>query len=110
MQLPGDQEYIAEIIQKALMEDAASNDVTSRLIIPAGLPGQAHIVSREAGVLAGLEIAGQVFTQVDEHLDTELYFKDGDAIQPGSVVASSRAKHQYLTAEKNCHKISWMAL
>ncbi len=59
---------IKGIILESLKEDIGSGDVTTNSIIPEGTKGTANIIANEEGVLAGIEIAGQVFTLVDDLL------------------------------------------
>jgi nicotinate-nucleotide pyrophosphorylase (carboxylating) len=76
---------IEEIIRKALEEDIGSGDHTSLSTIPAAAKGTSKLLIKEEGVLAGVEIAKEVFRQVDSSLKFELKIPDGSHVNPGDV-------------------------
>ena len=82
------EEQIAGIIDRALAEDISHGDVTSEAIIPLDLHAKATVLVKAAGVLAGIEVARQVFHHVDPSLEVDVLIKDGTAVQPGDVVAT----------------------
>lgn len=82
------EEQVANIINLALDEDLGHGDVTTEALIPHDLKGKASVLIKEPGVLAGIEIAGQVFRRVDSSLEIETLIKDGTRVQPGDVVAT----------------------
>ncbi|MEE8318261.1 MAG: carboxylating nicotinate-nucleotide diphosphorylase [Dehalococcoidales bacterium] len=82
------EEQVANIIDLALEEDLGHGDVTTEALIPSDLKGKASVLIKESGVLAGIEIAGQVFRRVDPSLEMETLIKDGTRVQPGDVVAT----------------------
>ena len=96
------------LIALALDEDLGpdGDDVTSRLLVPAGATGGCDIKSRAAGVQAGLPIAERVLAAVADRTGNarvELLpiAKDGDRLRPGSVVASLFGPvRDLLTAER----------
>src|SRR5437879_6128642 len=71
------------LIELALLEDFGPHpphrgDVTSFLSIPPGYQGRARVVSRKAGVAAGLPAAALVCGAVDPQLQFQQEIKDGD--------------------------------
>ena len=56
---------IEEIIKQALEEDLGSGDHTSIATIPANAMGKSKLLIKEEGILAGVEIARQVYRQLD---------------------------------------------
>jgi nicotinate-nucleotide pyrophosphorylase (carboxylating) len=76
------------IIDTALAEDISHGDITSEALIPPNLSGQASILVKEKGVLAGIEVAGRVFHRIDSSLKIKVLIKDGGTIQPGDTVAT----------------------
>jgi nicotinate-nucleotide pyrophosphorylase (carboxylating) len=82
------EEQIAGIIDRALAEDISHGDVTSEAIIPPDLHAKATVLVKAAGVLAGIEVARQVFHRIDPSLEFAVLVKDGAAVQPGDVVAT----------------------
>lgn len=75
----------------ALQEDLGDvGDVTSQATIPPDSIGQAVLVARATGVLAGLKAAQLVFLAVDAALDFEPFVADGTVVGPGVHVARVR--------------------
>lgn len=72
-------EELNGLIEKALREDVGDGDLTSELIMPEPKFASATLKSREAGILAGIEVAEKVFRTVDENLKIESFLSDGDA-------------------------------
>ncbi|MCR3921905.1 MAG: carboxylating nicotinate-nucleotide diphosphorylase [Firmicutes bacterium] len=71
-----------DLVQIALKEDLTQGDVTTDHIFTNEL-ATASIITREAGVVAGLDVAGEVFNQVDPSIKIEKICLDGTAIKPG---------------------------
>lgn len=79
-------EYIQEIISSALREDVGSGDHSSLLSIDPDAQGRSRLLVKEDGILAGVEIALQVFRQVDSRLKTEVFIPDAYPVKKGDVV------------------------
>ena len=73
---------ITAIVRRALEEDLGSGDVTTECTVPTELWLSGRLVARAAGVIAGLEIACLVFTQLDERVQFEMLVMDGEAVKP----------------------------
>ena len=88
----------ADLIRMAFREDLDPGesawgrhaDATSLALIPETTCGQAALVSRITGVLAGVEVARMVFQTADPRLEFESQKKDGDFLQPGETIARIR--------------------
>ncbi|MEX8548955.1 MAG: carboxylating nicotinate-nucleotide diphosphorylase [Mucilaginibacter sp.] len=97
---------IQNFINQALAEDVGDGDHTSLATIPAEAQGKAKLLVKEAGVLAGVELALQIFTTVDAGLKVDVLLKDGTHIQPGDIVLYVEGRAQsILKAERlvlNC--------
>ncbi|MCK8491897.1 carboxylating nicotinate-nucleotide diphosphorylase [Spirosoma sp. RP8] len=95
-----------EFIQLALAEDVGDGDHTSLSTIPADAQNRARLLVKEAGILAGVEVAQAVFAEVDPTLQVEVLIQDGASIKPGDVVLTvSGNARKILTAERlvlNC--------
>ncbi len=76
---------IEEIIRKALVEDLGGGDHTSLATIPVGATGRSRLLIKQEGILAGIDVAREVFRQVDPRLAFEKLLDDGAAIRPGDV-------------------------
>lgn len=84
MKLP--QFYIDDIIRRGLSEDINYIDVTSDYLIDEEKVSAARFVSKDSGVLAGIEIAMRVFTLLDDTVSFQLLKKDGDRIRKGDII------------------------
>ena len=78
---------IRKIIQGALAEDIGSGDVTSLPTIPSTTSISGEFLVKAEGVIAGLEIVGEVFRQVDSGIVYEQLVEDGAHVSYGDVVA-----------------------
>lgn len=77
--------YIQDHIRRAIAEDLGDGDHTSLSTIPADARGTMQLLVRETGIIAGIDIAAQVFQLVDtETLFTPL-LKDGQAVKAGDI-------------------------
>ncbi len=72
-----------EFISHSLQEDIGSGDHSSLASIPQGTVGKAHMLIKEEGIIAGVELAQTIFKQVDEDLDITFLLKDGDVVKKG---------------------------
>ncbi len=77
---------LEEIIQIALDEDLGSGDHSSLATIPATARGSAVMLAKENGIVAGLQVAKQVFTQYDRKTKVELLKKEGQSLQAGDKI------------------------
>ncbi len=75
------------LIVRALEEDIGFGDVTTLCTVPAERTLTAAIIARQAGVIAGLEVAAAVFRAIDATLHIELLAADGAHITPNTQVA-----------------------
>ncbi len=90
-----------EIIAQALQEDIGDGDHTSLACIPQTATGSAVLTVKEAGVLAGVDVAKQVFFQVDPTLEFRAFIKDGTSVSPGDVVFEVKgSSRSILTGER----------
>jgi nicotinate-nucleotide pyrophosphorylase (carboxylating) len=90
-----------KIINDALLEDIGRGDITTKTIIAADMEAQAVFISRNAGIVAGLDIAGRVFEKLDPHYSLEKIISDGDQVQAGEAIARVSGKaHALLSGER----------
>ena len=81
---------VDELILQALREDITSEDYTTNAIMPEKKQGQAELLCKQDGILAGLEVFERVFQLLDQDVVMEAYFKDGDAVKKGDCIALVR--------------------
>ena len=75
-----------EWLLAALREDLGSGDVTSEILVPPGLHGQAVMKAKEPLVVAGLEIAIRVFTLLSGEVRVLAGSEDGRKVEAGTVL------------------------
>ena len=83
---------IKDLIDVALAEDIGSGDPTTDTLIDPKLMGSASLVSREDGVIAGIDVATTVFTQFDPALSTVALVEDGSSVTAGEQLACVTGK------------------
>jgi len=71
---------ILRIIEAAIDEDLGPGDITTDNLISPDASGKGTIIAKEAVVVAGLDIARQVFTYLDPGVRVSSTFKDGDSV------------------------------
>lgn len=79
---------VDELIWMALKEDITSEDITTNAIMREDKQGQAQLLCKQDGVIAGLEVFERVFQLLDEKTQVEFYFKDGDRVKNGDLLAT----------------------
>jgi len=94
-----EQATIDKTIKTALEEDLArEGDITSEAILPPSFHAKAEIVSKDNGVIAGIDIAARVFFLIDAGLSVVLEVRDGEAVKPGQLIAIIDGKAQSILA------------
>jgi nicotinate-nucleotide pyrophosphorylase (carboxylating) len=78
-----------ETIARALAEDLGPGDITSECFIPAEHRSTARIIAKENAILAGTEVAPEVFRQVDPAIEIEIRKNDSEAIAPGDLILTA---------------------
>lgn len=74
------------LIRRALDEDVGNGDITTSCTVSPGAVGKGRIVAKEPLVLAGIDVARQVFWAVDRKLKVSLPLKDGGRAHEGDTV------------------------
>lgn len=78
-------ELIDELLDLAFAEDIGDGDHTTLCCIPADEMGKQHLLVKEEGILAGVEIAKKVFHKFDPELKMTEFINDGAHVKPGDV-------------------------
>lgn len=78
-------ELIDELLDLAFAEDIGDGDHTTLCCIPADEMGKQHLLVKEEGILAGVEIAKKVFHKFDPELKITVFINDGAHVKPGDV-------------------------
>lgn len=80
--------YVDEVIRRALKEDAADKDITTRILIPAAHKSCGRIVAREDAVFCGAAFAKAAFRQLDNACRIKITHEEGDRVKTGTTVMS----------------------
>ena len=80
-----EQELIDRLIDLAFAEDIGDGDHTTLSCIPPTAQGRSKLLIKEPGILAGIEIAKEVFRRFDPELKVEVFINDGAEVKPGDV-------------------------
>jgi nicotinate-nucleotide pyrophosphorylase (carboxylating) len=92
---------IRTLIRLALKEDAAYSNLTTRLLIDPNWTIDAAIISKHAGVIAGLPLAGMFFKALDPSIQYHPIVRDGQHVLAGDHLAVLRGKaRSILSAER----------
>lgn len=79
------EELIDELIGLAFAEDLGDGDHTTLSTIPAEAKGKQHLLIKQEGILAGVDIARKVFRKLDPELKMTVFMPDGSHVRPGDI-------------------------
>ena len=108
-----EEELIDRLIDLAFAEDIGDGDHTTLSCIPATAMGKSKLLIKEPGILAGIEVAKEVFRRFDPTMKVEVFINDGGEAgrysngsgRQGAVSVADRtpdAEH-YATHEWHCY-------
>ena len=78
---------IDDIIKTARLEDINYIDVTTDLLVDEDAVSTAKYVSKDEGVLCGIDVAVRVFKLLDERVSARIFIHDGEVVQKGDIIA-----------------------
>ena len=76
-----------DCLKRALAEDIGTGDVTTNSIVPAGTELRVQIIAKQAGVIAGIEIARNVLALLNDQINFVSHVQDGYGVVKGTVIA-----------------------
>lgn len=79
------EQLIDDLLNLAFAEDIGDGDHTTLSTIPADAMGRQKLIVKEEGILAGVEIAREVFRRLDPSLEMEVFITDGSHVKPGDI-------------------------
>ncbi|GAA1654467.1 carboxylating nicotinate-nucleotide diphosphorylase [Georgenia ruanii] len=93
---------VEPVVRAALLEDLGrAGDITTDTVVPAARRAAVRLTARDAGVVAGTDLAAAAFRLVDPAVAVEVTLPDGARVRPGDVVATvSGPARAILTAER----------
>ena len=80
------------LIANAIREDVGAGDYSSLACVPASAKGNAKLLVKEDGIIAGLAFAKMIFDYVDAGLQLETFIEDGAAVKKGDVYVVNGSK------------------
>ena len=89
-----EKDLIRQLIQLSFAEDIGEGDHTTLCSIPSDAMGASRLLIKEKGVLAGVEVAQEVFHQFDPTLHMEVFIGDGESVNPGDEAFLVKGKIQ----------------
>jgi nicotinate-nucleotide pyrophosphorylase (carboxylating) len=93
---------IETIVRAALLEDLGrAGDLTTDAVVPSDVRAKVSLAVREAGVVAGLDLALMAFRLIDPAIGASIIRRDGSHVAPGDVIATLEGPARgLLTAER----------
>jgi len=92
---------LKEQIQNAFAEDIGDGDHSTLASIPQDQMGRAHLLVKEEGILAGVELAEYIFALYDPSLEFRSQIKDGQKVVPGEIAFEvSGSERSILSCER----------
>jgi nicotinate-nucleotide pyrophosphorylase (carboxylating) len=101
MIVPLDPELVRDVVARALAEDVGSGDVTTAASVDPAARARGVLLAKAPAVVAGLDVAAEVFRQVDAGVRMEVLRPDGSMVAAGDEIARLLgAAASLLTAER----------
>lgn len=91
-----EQELNDRLIDLAFAEDIGDGDHTTLCCIPTDAMGKSKLLIKEEGILAGIEVAKEVFHRFDPTMQVEVFIPDGAHVKPGDIAMVVTGKVQSL--------------
>jgi nicotinate-nucleotide pyrophosphorylase (carboxylating) len=92
---------LKRIVRTALDEDVGAGDISTNWTVPESREVRAELIAKEAGVVAGLDVAAAIFREVDPAIAFLPRVSDGARVAVGEVVAElSGPARGILTGER----------
>lgn len=92
---------IRDLLELALQEDIGAGDITSDSVVPAHAMTVGTILAKSDGIIAGLDVADEIFRMLDPNIRFERLVSDGDQVSSGQNIATVKGPARtILTAER----------
>jgi nicotinate-nucleotide pyrophosphorylase (carboxylating) len=76
---------LREFILRALAEDLGDGDHSSLACLPGSAKGKARLLIKEKGILAGVRVASELFSIIDNEITFDPILVDGACVDPGNI-------------------------
>ena len=74
-----------DLIRQAFKEDIGDGDHSSLACVPENAQGKAKLIVKDNGIIAGIELAEQIFAHYDKNLKMNIFIKDGTQVKVGDI-------------------------
>ncbi len=81
-----EKEHLISLIKNALLEDISYSDITTEAIVPPEHKSRARIIAKEPCILAGIEVAIEVFKTLQSDIKVTLHHLDGERLKSGDMI------------------------
>lgn len=78
-------QLVDDLIKIAIAEDLGDGDHTSLSTIPADAQGKARLIIKQDGILAGINVALEIFKIIDKDIKVNLLLNDGAKVKKGDI-------------------------
>ena len=90
------EELTDKLIDLSFAEDIGDGDHTTLCCIPEDAMGKSRLIIKEDGILAGVEVAKEVFRRFDSTMQVEVLMADGSRVKKGDIAMIVTGKVQSL--------------
>jgi nicotinate-nucleotide pyrophosphorylase (carboxylating) len=92
---------LKKFVDQAVLEDVQDGDHTSLASLPEDKMGEAKLLVKDDGIIAGVEVGVEIFNHIDENLNVEILINDGSIVENGDIVLYVKGRiHSILKAER----------
>ena len=81
---------VDNLLLQALREDISDEDVTTNSVMRTYKKGEAQLICKEDGIIAGMDIFQRVFELLEPEIQIEKYVSDGAEVKKGDILAIVR--------------------
>lgn len=78
---------VDRLLMQALQEDITSEDITTNSVMPSAQKGEVHLICKQDGIIAGLQVFERVFQLLDPAVSVRFHCQDGDFVKNGQLMA-----------------------
>lgn len=78
------------IIDRALREDLAGQDITTNILVPKGQKSEAVVIAREDAVLSGVRIIPTIFKRLNPNVRIRILAQDGETVKRNGPVVDRK--------------------
>ena len=86
--------WLHNFIENALLEDIGDGDHSSLSSIPSNATGKVKLLIKESGILAGIDVALEIFKMVEPDIKIEKFLSDGAKVNVGDIAFTVEGKVQ----------------